>query len=139
MGFLRKSNSERRSPMLLIPKKGRGCPDCNRLLYNRKLSMKTIKDAFPKLRVDETLEELEVLAPRSFHCWTAIRASTKYLWWRRTFPSQRSASMENFLNGLWLFELATALATFCRAMNLVFAKESNIAVYFDDICVHSAN
>lgn len=105
----------------------------------KKLNQITRKDAFPMPRVVETIEQLKILKCSRY--FSLLDCNQGYYQLRLAEEDiQKSALC--FDGELWEFRsmpfgLSGAPATFARMMEVLFANEPNIVIYFDDICVQS--
>ena len=129
------SRSEYASPLVIV-KKSNG--DMRVCVYYKKLNEKVIKDSYPILRVDDSLEAL--VGAKIF---SSFDLKSAYNQIRVTENDQHKTV---FTSSLGLFEftrmtfgLSNAPATFQRVMSNLFREDvfNFVVCYMDDILVYS--
>lgn len=137
LGILKNSNSLWSSPIIPVAKKDGSLRMC---IDFRGLNQRTIKDAYPKPRIDEILDSLanveifSILDATTGYCQIAMSKSST----EKTAFGWKGGHYE-FMR--LLFGLCNFPATFQRAMDRIFEKERGnfIIPYLDDIIVYSKN
>ena len=134
-GIIVKSNSEYASPLVVIKK---GNNELRLCVDYRNLNKKTVRDAYPIPRIDDSLEALK--GAKIFSCFDLKSAYNQI----KVNKSDQHKTAFSSPSGLYEFTrmpfgLVNAPATFQRIMSNIFRDEifKYVVCYLDDILVYS--
>lgn len=134
-GFIRNSTSQFASAIVLARKKNGKLRLC---IDYRKLNSRTVKDAYPLPRIEESLDHL-----RNSKFFSTIDLKDAY---KQMDVAEKDRHKTAFVTPFGLFEynrmpygLSNAPATFQRLMQTIFQEDlaEKMLVFLDDIIIHS--